>query len=622
MYWKAVFKTPRVILLLSLVISLALLALACAPAQVPTAAPEQATPVAAPEATAPAEAGTVAEALAAPTTGKYVERAGLRIFIPDGFEFGGPTIPPDPRTPRYGGTMVIGVAGDPPSIDPFHSTSVNGANIMGSVYERLVHVPVGAGTDPTVDKRIGGLAESWDISNDFLTYTFHLRKGVKWHNLPPANGRELDSEDVKFTFQLFTLPNSIQGGFFQNVDRVEAVDKYTVVYHMKQVDISLVGTLTDYGRGWILPRESANINRRITAIGTGPLQVAADYEYKVGMLLVRNPDYWLKDERGNSLPYLDGRRAVIMPDASARNSAFRTGKIDTGASFPSPVELRSLIRTNPTTMVQELEFTFSPTYMAMRLDKQPWKDVRVRRAMSLAIDYNTWTETLWGVRGTTHVGLNGLWYGQPSDAIEMLAQECKCPWYSYDPKLGKQLLAEAGYPNGFNTTMEFAPSYGPLWAASFELLGAYWKQIGVTVELKPLDYSIWRANLDRGAWTDMAAHAFVFPFPSTVYGAVQQFGSGRAGNPNTGFVNDPKVDAAIKEIDESYRDPARAPELVRQLRAYYLDQVFNLPWGGGHSYSIFAPRLRNYQSNPNILVGSEQRVVIPVWIDNDWAFNK
>ncbi len=423
-YGRSVLKAPRVLLL----VALALLALACAPAQAPTAAP----PVAAPDAAAPAPAPTAEVAAVqpvAPEGGRYVERAGLRLFIPAGNEFGGAVIPPDPRPPRYGGTFVLAHNTDPPSLDPYHTSGNATVPITTTVYDRLVHMPTEPGSDPNLDIFVPGLAESWDISDDFLTYTFHLRKGVKWQNLPPVNGRELDAEDVKFTWDLFMSKDSVEKGFFASVDRTEVVDKYTAVLHMKELDPGMLSTLRNYVQGYILPRESAaaTINRRISPIGTGPFMVTTAYEYKVGVIERRNPDYWASDQRGNRLPYLDAYQIAIIPDTAARLTAFRTGKADQGATVASSQELRALMRTNPTTLVQERPYSSNTGVgVGFRLDKAPWNDVRVRRAMALAFDYQTASQSMFEVPATLAARFSPMWY-EGGNTLTELTKICGCP---------------------------------------------------------------------------------------------------------------------------------------------------------------------------------------------------
>ncbi len=620
-YLNSFSKAPRMMLVLSLMVSLALLALACQPAAQPTAAPTAAAPMVAPP-TATALAGANLLPIEVPTTGKYIERAGVRLFIPEGNEFGGPTIPPDPRAPRYGGVAVSGQAGDAPSLDPYHTTGTYAQAPTALFYERLVHYPTEPGTDSFAETIIPGLAESWDISKDFLTYTFHLRKGVKWHNLPPVNGREMDAEDVKFTWDLFMSKGSVEAGFFTNVDRGEVVDRYTAVLHMKQVDPGMLGVLSDIMRGYVLPRESATFSRLLTGIGTGPFMVqkGKDWEYKVGITFQRNPDYWVFDQRGNRLPYVDFYRIFVMPDATARLTAFRTGKIDTGASVVNASELRNLLKTNPTTLIQERKaFAASASTVAFHLDKAPWNDVRVRRAMSLALDYKTIGQTIFEVSPTLSGVMIPAWYGETDASAEILTRECGCPWYTYDPKRAKELLAEAGFPSGFPTTLVYF-SYSAIDTQTFELYQAYWKAIGMDVKILSQDYTVFRGNIDRGGWAEMT-HTFQFPSPSTPYGAASAFLPGQGQTPAMGFPNDPKLTALTNAVLASYdKDQATRWKVAGQWRAYYLDQVFLLPRVSGNSYSILAPRLRNFQ--PAVSIGTEHRHRMHIWIDDEWAFTK
>ncbi len=616
-------NAPRVVLLLSLIVSLALLALACSPAQAPTPAPTVAAPIAA--ATTPASAPTAEVAAVqpvAPEGGKYVEVAGLRLLIPKGNQFGALIIPPDPRPPRYGGTVVYPSAGDPPSIDPFHTITSQMQLPTKTFYERLIDTPSGPGTNPTVHAIIPSLAVSWETSDDFLTYTFHLRQGVKWHNLPPVNGRELDAEDVKFTWDLFKSQGAATSGFFNDVDRAEVVDKYTVVLHMKQVNLGMLANLPLYGPGYILPRESANFNRRLTAIGTGPFMVTGDYQYKVGLTQRRNPDYWgtdtLKGAEGNRLPYLDALVMVIIPDFSAQRAAFRSGKLDTGVSL-TPSGVPEVLKTNPTTLVQETRSANHSTHGSrFRLDKAPWNDVRVRRALSLAINYDEWSQTTVAAPYNGYAGVPGLWNGRPN-TIEALTADCSCPWYTYDPKRAKELLAEAGFPNGFATTFEFHP-YTQGIAEIFELEVAYWNGIGVKAAIKALDLTVFRPNMDSGKWSELGFGFFV-PTPQSIYGSLQPMVPGHPLNPNFGWLNDPQITAWVKEFEASYKDPKKQQDIYRLIRARFLDQVYSIGYPAGKSYSVYSPKLRNYQPIVGPLLASGLPLAY-AWADEDWAFNK
>ncbi len=625
-YAKPFSKAPRMILLLSLFVALALLALACAPAVQPTAAPTEAAPAAAtaPEATAAPE--VVGLQPVAPGEGKYIEKAGLRLFIPAANEFGSYTIPPDPREPRYGGTYRRGLPGDPPSLDPYHTTGVYMVNNTQYIYERLLALPAGPGTDIFANKRIGGLAESWEVSDDFLTYTFRLRKGVKWHNLPPVNGREFDAEDAVFTFKLYTEPASIEKGFFSDVERVEAVDRYTVRYHMKNVFTGFLVLMSDEGgRGYQLPRESAGYDRKTTAIGTGPFMQAGDYEYKVGMKYRRNPDYWRFDAKGNRLPYMDGIQNFAIFDGIARNTAFRTGKIDAGAAFATPTDMRNLLKTNPTTLVQQtLVSPVGTTGNTFRLDKAPWSDVRVRRAMVLAIDFDAWAQAVYEApQAHIQTQFAGGWYGLKDQSIKTVSEVCQCPWYTYDPQRAKALLAEAGFPNGLNAVAEFY-SYTNEVAPTFELYAAYWKAIGVTVALKSMDYTIIRALVDKGLWTDITDSYLCCPGPTTAEEMIKSLVPGHAQNPMRGNLNDPVLTGLVAEHLASYKDEAKQLALLRQMHARFLDQAYGFPWGSSITVGTpFAPRLRNYQPTVNMRAATDlSHALALTWIDDGWAFGK
>ncbi|MSQ40628.1 MAG: hypothetical protein EXR55_03005 [Dehalococcoidia bacterium] len=200
---------------------------------------------------------------------------------------------------------------------------------------------------------------------------------------------------------------------------------------------------------------------------------------------------------------MDGRRVIIIPDLTARNVTFRTGKTD-NAIFQLPSEAKAYAKNHPNVLCQELRAS-TANQMAgtrFRLDKDPWNHVRVRRAMSLAIDYEAHSQIQYEVPYNGNTAINGGWYSQSNNSVEWMTKDCGCPWYQGpDIKRAKALLAEAGYPNGFTAVMEYG--YGNQ-TPYRELLSAFWKEIGVTVQIKLLDYTVYRSNLDKGTWTDMS----------------------------------------------------------------------------------------------------------------------
>jgi len=597
----------------------ALLALACSPAEeaADTSAPAAVAPTAAPAEEAEEETALVASDVVVPSSeGKFVDQAGLQVFVPDGYLAGGPKIPPDPRTPQYGGTFRRADGGDPPSLDPYHTSSYLMLIPTSTVYERLVHFKTAPGTDIYTNTLGPGLAESWEWSDDFLTLTFKLRQGVYYHNVAPVNGREMDSGDVVSTYELYSGPESLLKGVFTSVDSVTAPDKYTAVYHFNTVDPTMINILSESGKGYILPRElgeGSTFNRRLGAIGTGAFMVSGEYEYKLGLSHVRNPNYWVKDADGNNFPYLDGLQQRVIPDASARTAAFRTGKIDVGATISSPQQMRDILRTNPDVVVQERVGVQSLVGMGFRLDKAPYDDVRVRRAMALAIDFEEWAQTLYEIPASPVPMINGYWVGEgnsPDDLGE---------WFQGpDVARAKALLAEAGYADGFTQKLEYY-AYGQAHTETMELMDSYWREIGIETNIESQDYTVFRPDVDKGTWTDIHGWQFYYPFPSETDSLMKALQPGGHGNSQTGHVNDPKLTALVDDFLGAYGDPDRKQALLVEIRNYTLDQVFEIPWQYGHLYTVVSPRIRNFQYANHAILSNDNRTFMHAWIDDSWS---
>jgi peptide/nickel transport system substrate-binding protein len=206
-------------------------------------------------------------------------------------------------TPKRGGTLRLR-GWDLPHFDP-HLTINNYTNsILSFVCSRLVRHKVGTDVQPGTFSVEPDLAERWEAPDD-TTYVFHLRKGVKWHNKPPLNGRELVAEDVQFTYARFlTEPGNANRFLLEPVDRVEAVDRYTVKFLLKEPFVWLVETLAYPWSTWIIAPELVqhfgDLKKPETAIGTGPF-ILERYEPNVKIVFKRNLEYFRQGQ-----PYVDG----------------------------------------------------------------------------------------------------------------------------------------------------------------------------------------------------------------------------------------------------------------------------------------------------------------------------
>ena len=407
-------------------------------------------------------------------------------------------------TPQYGGELTVRAGGNIVNFDPYFSEKLT--SIYGGWLERLVADDWTL--DPAVwDYRIpwhpdkylkGQLAESWEFPEPG-THVVHLRIGIRWQNLPPANGREFTADDVVFHYQRiyalgggFTKPSPFRVGIGSgNLISVTAADKYTVVFKLRITKPeAIMETLHGVGQEPCLENPDAvrkwgDVSDWHHAIGTGPF-ILKDFVPDSHATLVKNPDYWGHDERyvDNQLPYMDEIRYRIIPDETEALTALRAAKIDL-ISGVSAVDAAAMKKTNP----EILQITI-PRPQALTVqpanDKPPFNDIRVRKAMQLAIDLQAIARDYY--RGTvepypstiTSRDMKG--WGFPYD---IWPQELKDE-YAYNPALAKYLLAEAGYPNGFKTNVVADTSWDK---NLLPVVQSYFADIGIEMEIRPMEHN-------------------------------------------------------------------------------------------------------------------------------------
>jgi peptide/nickel transport system substrate-binding protein len=418
------------------------------------------------------------------------------------------TVPEEEKGPQYGDTFTYRITGDPSSFDSYRST-----DSVIKLYLETMCMP-----DYTIDRDVwdfkigyvpaeyatGMLAESWEVSPDLKTYTFNIRKGVQFQDLPPVNGRELTAYDVEYSWHRLLGKGSgfTEGSPYQNVtnyalvESITATDKYTVVFKIKEPSMEqLRWILDDHIGGSIVAREAVekwgNLDDYKTAIGTGPFMLT-DYVSASSMTAVKNPNYWGYDELypENRLPYVDKVKMLIIPDLSTALAALRTGKIDLVEDISWEMA-ENLVKTNP-----ELKQVTRPRWgssITIMVDREPYNDIRVRKAMQMAIDIPTIAESYYG--GTMYskpmgpVGLQG--YYTPFDEWPQEVKE----GYLYNPEGAKQLLSEAGYPDGFKCTLT-ARSSDDL--NLYEILQSYFADIGIDMEIEVFEPTVFRAYTNEG----------------------------------------------------------------------------------------------------------------------------
>src|SRR5216117_2790473 len=299
------------------------------------------------------------------------------------------------ETPRRGGVFRIrgeeATTGfDPHLVSNHHRIATN----LSFTHSRLVKVKAGTAVVPGTQPLEPDLAESWSQPND-RTYVFRLRKGVRWHPKPPVNGRELTADDVKYTYDRFLAtkgnPNRT---VLEMVDKVEALDKYTVKFTLKEPNAWFVDHLASTST-WIIARECVekygDLKKWESVVGTGPWMLER-YESGARLSFIRNPNCFYPN-----LPYVDSVELTINPDPNAAFAAFLAGKLDFGPEYGMTIRRGDVAAAKKRLghwwlPLQTREFLVpSGRITAMKLDQDPLKDVRVRRAIAMA---DNWREIL------------------------------------------------------------------------------------------------------------------------------------------------------------------------------------------------------------------------------------
>jgi peptide/nickel transport system substrate-binding protein len=387
------------------------------------------------------------------------------------------SLPADAGSPEPGGTYIWNVTTEPPTLDPQKAASaLTQLSVSGIVYSKLLEFKTGREIPYGSMDVQGDLAEKWSHSDDGKAWTFSLRKGVKWQDKAPVNGREFTSADVLCTMdRIRTLPG-VQLALLEVVDQVTAPDPYTVVFTLSEPYAAFDETIANYYLS-ILPCEGTRgeFDLGTTPIGTGPFMLEK-WDRNVEKTYVKNPDYFVAGK-----PYLDGIRMLTIKDPAAQVAAFRAGELDT--TGVSDTLLPSVLASNPDAVVRKQMGAYQG-HVVMNQNAEPFDDLKVRKAVSLAFD----REGMGNALSTDGFQLSG---PVPPLLFGGLTPEEAAKLAPYDPEEAKKLLAEAGYPNGFDVTLTTTDGYGPAIVNAAQWLQEDLKKVGINATLRVLDYSTW-----------------------------------------------------------------------------------------------------------------------------------
>jgi peptide/nickel transport system substrate-binding protein len=459
---------------------------------------------------------------------------------------------PEPN-PKHGGTLRYGITMRPPHFDIHQSGTINTLAAMAVMFDNLIR------RDPRDSGQtiIPDLAHSWEIAKDGMTYTFHLRQGVQFHD-----GAELTAEDVKATFdrirqppQGVSIPRSV---LFRAVSDITAPDKYTVQFKLSEPRPPNF-IMSAIASGWnVIVRkktlEDNNYNLRKVQVypGTGPFKSVKFVENE-SWQFEKNPNYWNKP-----LPYLDGITFYhALPFSTELGSAILSGRVDY-VRITDPVTWRKAKETAGMSVARFNQSVIQGTWVNSK--KKPFDDPRVRRAMHLAFDRHTLVDV---VKDVTPMRVGGFIY--PFSEWATPTEELfKRVGYQEDSgpalKEAKALLAEAGHPNGIqglDFLVRDVPSF-KLWAQAIQAM--LQEGLNIQCNLRTVVESVWFDDTASGHF-DMAIGAIVSTLldPSDYFNAWYR----TDGPQNYSFWNNEKFNGLVDQIDREV-DAKKRLALVRQ----------------------------------------------------------
>jgi peptide/nickel transport system substrate-binding protein len=512
------------------------------------------------------------------------------------------------QTPRRGGTLTIR-AWDPPHFDPVLTISYKTHVLTSFTHSRLVRHRAGPAVKPGTFPLAGDLAESWQQTSD-TTYVFKLRKGVRFHARPPVNGRELTADDVRYSVErLLTATGAGNAAMLRSVDRVEAVDRYTVKFTLKEPFAWFLDMLANPMAVAITPRECVekfgDLKKPEAVVGTGPWMLES-YKPNTSITLVRNPTYFVP-----GLPHIDRVELVVDEDNASRTASFLAGKYDLGWEFPGIVnrsdwvQIRDQLRQRRPGL-QTLEFGSNVVAdFQMRTDKPPFNDVRVRQAISLAIDrQRIIDDTFEGVGG-----VNGPLPAALADwALPVAQLGDGARYYTYDPAEAKRLLAAAGHPKGFPASVCFATYGSTLLVDTMQIVMKNLKDIGLDAKLDQKEYGAYVATCRLGKYESMGfgpASPFLEP-DNFLYSAHA---------PNEPRNRSHVADAVLTDLLVRQRrtfDPAKRREVINEIQRYLAKQQYYVHMPTPIYIGVWDGALKNYSPNLGFDYGSR---LAAAWLD-------
>jgi peptide/nickel transport system substrate-binding protein len=511
------------------------------------------------------------------------------------------------QTPKRGGTLTVRVW-DPPHFDPYVVTAFKTQIVYSFTHSRLLKHRAGPAVTPGSFVLEGDLAESWSQPNE-TTYVFTLRRGVRWHPKPTVNGRELTAEDVVYSIDRFrTVKGNPQAYLLASVDRAEALDRYTVRVTLKEPYVWFLDMVANPMTGAIVARECVekwgDLKKWEATVGTGPWMLES-YRPNQGMSLLRNPNYFVP-----GLPYIERVELVVDEDTASRNAAFIVGKYDLGPEFMGAINRTDWVQIKDTLKqkrpgLQTAEFPSNvATRIAMRTDRPPFSDVRVRRAVSMGLNRQRIIDAVAEGVGVLNAAVPAAlrdW----TLPVDQLGEGRR--YYTYDADAARKLLAEAGYPR-VATVLDFHSFGSTLLIDAMQLVLKDLKDVGIDARLNQKEYGVFVATTVVGNYEGM------YFGPATPFLEADSYlaTSYHPQSPrNIAKVNDPVLtDLLLRQ--RRVQDPVKRRELIHDIQRHVATQAYYVAVFSEVATAVWDGALKNYGPNLGYDYGGRLQAA---WLD-------
>jgi peptide/nickel transport system substrate-binding protein len=531
------------------------------------------------------------------------------------------------ETPKYGGTLNVATFNThlaTRSWDLIDWQTSTQTRDTGQFYEQLFtsdlskaksrggkYAFVMSGWQPS-DTMRGELAESWNWTAP-LILEVKLRKGVLFPAKPGVMAqRELVAEDIVFNFnRQNNNPKKLQG-FYDYLDKVSAKDRHTVVFVFNKFQADW-----DYrfGNGFfsgIVPKEvvDAGAGNWKNLNGTGPF-LLTNVAQGNSLTFEKNPVYWDKEvinKVSYKLPFIDKMLHNVIKDEATQDAALRTGKLDILSSI-SRDSVAELKKSTPA-LKWNRWLSFVAPRVALRVDTKPFNDVRVRRALNMAVNKQEIIDKFYGGDGEMlnfpmHPEFVG--YHTPLKDMPASVQEL----FKYDPAKAKKLLAEAGYPNGFSFKVQICSCW-PEQMELMPLVAAYLEIVGVKLEIVPMEIATHMSSMNNH--THAPGYVSDIPALNPLSGLRSSFSKGSISNPS--MWDDQKLDAALV-LAFSERDEAKRQKILKENTVAILDHAPVIWMPAPYRYTAWWPWVKNYGGELFVGPGRGAAIHARVWIDEE-----